>query len=126
MLVHNGQAQQWPSNKGTNTYLLPRHPRTALGFNPRFFFLAEVDGRQKQLSEGMSFAELANFMKELGCTEAMNLDGGGSATFWLDGKVRNSPSDKHERGLANALIIIKRAKARLRRTALSSPKVGTP
>jgi exopolysaccharide biosynthesis protein len=36
----------------------------------------------------------------------MNLDGGGSATFWLDGKVMNSPSDKQERALANALVIV--------------------
>ena len=54
---------------------------------------------------GMSFAELATFMRELGCSEAMNLDGGGSSTFWLDGKVMNSPSDKHERALANAIVI---------------------
>ena len=106
MLVHNGRRQQWPGEKGANAYLLPRHPRTALGFNARYFFLVEVDGRQKGLSVGMSFVELASFMKKLGCSEAMNLDGGGSATFWLDGKVMNSPSDKQERALANALVIV--------------------
>ena len=53
---------------------------------------------------------LAAFMKKLGCTEAMNLDGGGSATFWLDGHVKNSPSDKRERSLANAVMIVRRAK----------------
>ena len=35
----------------------------------------------------------------------MNLDGGGSSTFWLNGQVQNSPSDKHQRGVANALVI---------------------
>ena len=110
VLVHGGKAQEWPAQKGTNTYLLPRHPRTALGFNPRYFFLVEVDGRQKELSMGMTFAELASFMKTIGCAEAMNLDGGGSSTFWLNGKVMNSPSDKHERGLANAVVIVQKTK----------------
>jgi len=107
VLVTHGREQKWPT-KGGNTYLLPRHPRTALGWNGRYFFLVEVDGRQKELSMGMNFAELAHLMKELGCTEAMNLDGGGSSTFWLNGNVMNSPSDKHERSLANAIIIAHR------------------
>ena len=86
----------------------PRHPRTAIGFNDRFFFLLAVDGRQMDLSIGMTLPELVDFMHKLGCTEAMNLDGGGSTTFWLDGKVMNSPSDGHERHIANGLILVKK------------------
>ena len=112
MLVHLGREQHWPGEKAANGYLLPRHPRTAIGFNSRYFFMVEVDGRQKDLSMGMSFAELAAFMKRLGCTEAMNLDGGGSATFWLNGRIMNSPSDKHERPLANALVIVQSVRSR--------------
>ena len=67
--------------------------------------LAVVDGRQKKLSIGMRMDELAELMKRLGCTKAMNLDGGGSSTMWYAGKVRNSPSDGRERSLANALIL---------------------
>jgi exopolysaccharide biosynthesis protein len=104
VLVSHGREQQWPS-KGANQYLLPRHPRTALGWNNKYFFLVQVDGRQKDLSIGMSFAELAHLMKDFGCTEAMNLDGGGSSTFWLNGKIMNSPSDKRERPVANAVVI---------------------
>jgi hypothetical protein len=40
----------------------------------------------------MTLEELASFMIKLGCEEAMNLDGGGSATLWYDGDVRISPS----------------------------------
>jgi exopolysaccharide biosynthesis protein len=65
-----------------------------------------VDGRQKGLSMGMSYEESAHFMKTIGCTDAINLDGGGSSTFWLNGKVVNSPSDKHERSVANSLVIL--------------------
>ena len=105
LLVHNGHEQTWPV-RGTNQP--PRHPRTAVGYSDRYVFLVAVDGRQPELSIGMSFPELAWLMKNLGCTEAMNLDGGGSSTFWLDGHIMNSPSDKHERPIANALFIIHR------------------
>ena len=73
-----------------------------------YFFLLVVDGRQKDLSIGMTLGELAEFMLKLGCTEAMNLDGGGSSTFWLDGKIMNSPSDGHERRIANGLILLQK------------------
>lgn len=86
----------------------PRHPRTAIGFNDMYFFLLVVDGRQKDLSIGMTLGELADFMLKLGCTEAMNLDGGGSSTFWLDGKIMNSPSDGRERRIANGLILLRK------------------
>ena len=108
LLVHNGSAERGSASAGTNSAALPRHPRTAIGFSSRYLFLVEVDGRQKELSIGMTFPELAELMKSLGCTEAMNLDGGGSSTFWLNGKVMNSPSDKHERALANAVIIVRK------------------
>lgn len=92
---------------GKTNSLAVRNPRTAIGYNRRSIFLVEVDGRQPQLSVGMNFEELAALMKDLGCTDAMNLDGGGSSTFWLEGKIMNSPSDKHERSVANALVVVK-------------------
>jgi len=106
LLVVHGKEQQWPAKNGTNSTVLPRHPRTAVGWNQSHFFLVAVDGRQKELSIGMTFPELAHFMKDLGCNEALNLDGGGSTTFWMQGKVMNSPSDKHERSVANGLVIV--------------------
>jgi exopolysaccharide biosynthesis protein len=85
---------------------LPRHPRTALGWNDEHFFLVVVDGRQEALSVGMTYRELAALMRRLGCTHAMNLDGGGSSTLWLGGRIMNSPSDGRERPVANSLIVI--------------------
>jgi exopolysaccharide biosynthesis protein len=64
-----------------------------------------VDGRQKEISMGMNARELAQFMAELGCEEAMNLDGGGSSTFWMQGKTRNSVPGGKERDRADALVI---------------------
>ena len=90
-------------------YLHLRHPRSAIGWNKDYFFMVEVDGRQRK-SLGMTFPELAEYMLKLGCEEAMNLDGGGSATLWVDGEVVNSPSRGRERPAANALALLKKPK----------------
>ncbi len=91
--------------------MLERHPRAAIGWNAQSLFLVEVDGRQKHLSVGMTLEELATFLaKKLGCDEAMNLDGGGSATLWFAGKVQNSPCDRMEREIANALVILRKGR----------------
>ena len=48
-------------------------------------------------SVGLTMLELANFMKEMGCYEAINLDGGGSSTMYVDGKyINESFGDKDE------------------------------
>lgn len=85
-----------------------RHPRAAVGWNNDLFFLVEVDGRQRGLSVGMTIRELAEYMVRLGCTEALNLDGGGSATCWVYGQVMNMPSQGGERGMGNALVVIQK------------------
>jgi exopolysaccharide biosynthesis protein len=54
----------------------------------------------------MNYPELTSLMKRHGCTYAMNLDGGGSSTLWLGGRIMNSPSDGQERKVANGLIVI--------------------
>ena len=83
-----------------------RHPRSAVGWNREHYFLVTVDGRQKE-SVGMTLEELGEHLAAIGCSEAMNLDGGGSATLWADGRIRNHPSDGGERPIANALVIVR-------------------
>jgi|SRR5438477_752880 len=102
-LVRGGKAMQWHDTQF-------RHPRTAIGWNSRYIFLVQVDGRQRGLSVGMTFPEFAEYMVKLGCDEALNLDGGGSATFWLYGQVVNSPSEGHERETANGLVVLRKKK----------------
>jgi exopolysaccharide biosynthesis protein len=82
-----------------------RHPRTAIGYTAnREVVLLTVDGRS-DLSKGLTLDELASLMVKLGCTEAMNLDGGGSTTLVLGGEVLNRPSDGGLRSVANALLV---------------------
>ncbi|MFB0517153.1 MAG: phosphodiester glycosidase family protein, partial [Candidatus Neomarinimicrobiota bacterium] len=57
------------------------HPRTAAGYTQNGeLILLVVDGRQDR-SRGVDLNELAIIMKDLGCLEALNLDGGGSSTL---------------------------------------------
>ncbi|MGE5750393.1 MAG: phosphodiester glycosidase family protein, partial [Gemmatimonas sp.] len=85
-----------------------RHPRTAVGFSKdsAMLYLVTVDGRRESDS-GMSLAELADAMIQLGAYDAMNFDGGGSTTMVIDGKVVNHPSDQSgERPVGSALLIV--------------------
>lgn len=83
----------------------PRHPRTAMGVrrDGKLLFVT-LDGRQKH-SVGMTLRELADEMIALGAHTAINLDGGGSTTMWVRGRIRNSPSDGAERPVSDAVLI---------------------
>ena len=91
-----------------------RHPRSALGLTPDKLLLVTVDGRSERAA-GMTCAELARFMVELGCHTAVNLDGGGSTTMWVRSSpangVVNHPSDNRrfdgggERAVGNAVVV---------------------
>ena len=96
---------------------LTRHPRTALGITDHYhLLLVTVDGRHAEAA-GMNMWELQDLMKTLGCSEAMNFDGGGSTTMYIKGKSENGivnyPSDNKkfdhegERKVANAIVVVK-------------------
>ena len=87
-----------------------RHPRSAIGWSATHLYLVTVDGRQPELSAGMKLAELAEYMARLGCTEAMNLDGGKSAQLWLSGHIVNSPC-QGEDTVANSILVLRKPAA---------------
>ncbi len=89
-------------------FTLKRHPRTAVGFSrdEKQVLWMVVDGRQPGYSLGMTLPELAAFLKEHGAYNAINLDGGGSTTLIIGGKIANHPSDAAgERPVANGWIL---------------------
>ncbi len=105
------------------TFVTNRHNRTAVGIREDGTVLLFVaDGRAKE-AEGLSLTELQQLLRWLGCRDALNLDGGGSTTIWLDFNdfqgVVNCPSDngrfdhEGERGVSNAVLIIKNAELRM-------------
>lgn len=94
----------------------PRHPRTAVGLAGSSLLLVTVDGRTPPAA-GMTMRELAETMRALGCSDAFNLDGGGSTTMWVEslGGVVNCPCDDKvfdaagERAVGSAVIVLGRA-----------------
>jgi hypothetical protein len=86
-----------------------RHPRSVVGWSPTHVYFVVVDGRQPNLSMGMKLAELAEFMIGLGCTDAMNLDGGKSAQLLFNGQLMNS-AQMGEDTVANSLLVVRRPK----------------
>lgn len=81
-------------------------PRTAVACNDTYIYFVVCDGRAPGISRGMTGVELATFCKDtLGATDAINLDGGGSATMVVKGIVKNRPSDGLPRAVANGLIM---------------------
>ena len=111
LLIKAGQRQKIQSTPDAAyevSSMLERHPRSAIGWNAKQFFLIQVDGRQKN-SEGMTLDELAHYLFQIGCHEAINLDGGGSSTLWCNGAVVNHPCDGgKERPIANALVAVRK------------------
>ncbi len=87
-------------------------PRTAVGITETgsvIFYV--IDGRQSPYSYGAQLKTLANRMKELGCVEAINLDGGGSTAIsgiypgTDENAVLNSPSGGSLRTCSNYIFL---------------------
>lgn len=113
ILIRNGKIDiTWEQEKASKSFAETRHPRTAVAkLKDGKFLMMTVDGRQPGVSVGMSLQELAEYLLNLGAVDAMNLDGGGSTTMFLDGKVVNTPSDKEgERKIGDAILVTLRKK----------------
>ena len=84
-----------------------RNPRTAIGYTKdNSLIMLTADGREGA-SIGLTLVELANLMKELGCVNAMNLDGGGSTVMYVKGKIVNKPAVQGGIPLSHTLSIKK-------------------
>jgi exopolysaccharide biosynthesis protein len=106
-LINDGQIDiTWQEEKTSKSFVETGHPRTAVAkLKDGKFLMITVDGRSES-SGGIGLPDLAQLILELGATDAMNLDGGGSTTMYLDGKVVNQPSDKEgERKVSDAILV---------------------
>lgn len=93
-----------------------KHPRSALCLGKKEIWLVAVDGRHKEAT-GLNLNELSQFLLSCGCQQAINLDGGGSTTLFLNtakfNGIVNHPSDNKkfdhegERPVANILFVRK-------------------
>jgi hypothetical protein len=87
-----------------------RHPRAALGLAGDRIFAVVCDGRARN-DAGLTLVELARLMVGLGCRDALNLDGGGSASLVSGGRLQNLPRGDYEtpepggRPISTALVL---------------------
>lgn len=105
-------------NDENDSFNKTKHPRSAIFTtkDKKTVFIT-VDGRRKGNATGVSIAELTHLIRILGGHDALNLDGGGSTTLWLEGTpengVLNSPSDngkfdhQGERKIPNIIYVYK-------------------
>jgi Phosphodiester glycosidase len=75
-----------------------RYPRAALGIAAGELIAVACEGRADD-EAGLTMAELASAMHDLGAVDAINLDGGGSASLVVDGALLNTPREEHGREL---------------------------
>lgn len=113
LLIHQGLDMALAHNPFNKN----RHPRSALAIttDQKLIFIV-VDGRNS-LAAGMDLTELANTLRWLGAQDAMNVDGGGSSTLYVNGakgnNIVNHPSDNKQfdhdgqRSVANIIYLIK-------------------
>lgn len=96
VLINYGQlVEDYYSEQIIESFVIKKHPRTAVGIrNTGEWVFVVVDGRFYGFLGGMTIKELAEFMLELGCIKALNLDGGGSSTMVLAGEVINESCGK--------------------------------
>lgn len=81
-----------------------RHPRTMLGsLRDGSIVFVTIDGRQRS-RQGMTSSESARFLRSVGVVDAANLDGGGSSTMTVRGRIVNHPVGR-ERSVATALLV---------------------
>ncbi len=97
------------------------NPTTAIGVksNGDVVFL-EVDGRNDTLGKGVTSSEAARFLFDLGCVNALMLDGGGSSAMvarmpgYKSPGLITTPSDGAERANANSLLLISKKSISIR------------
>jgi len=105
LLFRNGQPG--PFGNFNEKIVTEKHPRTVIAQTEegKILFLV-VDGRNPAHSVGLTIPELVEELKNYRVVNALNLDGGGSTTFYLQGQILNQPSDPlGERKVSNAFII---------------------
>lgn len=110
IIVNNGKVN---GNLSTE-----KDPRTAVGIKAdgTVFFLT-IDGRQEPYSAGISLADLAQIMIDMGAVQALNLDGGGSSTYISrkpgsdELSLGNKPSEGKERVVGNSWLVVSKVQS---------------
>ena len=93
--------------KFTGKAINDKHPRTAMGYTKDGKLIILVVEGRNNIAHGATLQQEAQILKDLGCWEALNLDGGGSSCMLVNGKETIKPSDKEGQRAVPAVFIIK-------------------
>ena len=101
-LVIDGEVAELDDEYGYNPH--GREPRTAIGqIGPLSYVFVIIEAKDRSGSSGFSHAKLAEFMKEIGCLQAFNLDGGNSAEMVFGEQVIKGMPGGDERSLSDII-----------------------
>jgi len=109
VLVQNGQVNVSNNEelKFNGKAINDKHPRTLMGYTKdNKLIVIVVEGRNPGVADGVSLTQAAQLLKDLGCFEALNLDGGGSSCMLINGRETIRPSDKAQQRPVPAVFII--------------------
>ncbi len=94
--------------KFTGKAINDKHPRTCMGYtNDGYLIIMAIQGRFPGIAEGATLEQEAKLLIDVGCAEALNLDGGGSSCLLVNGKETIKPSDKGNERPVPAVFLIK-------------------
>jgi exopolysaccharide biosynthesis protein len=105
VLLKNGVKQPIPAQWQNSP---KRAPRTVIGsFGNDQLLILVADGYDERGGSGATLAELQDRLAALRIRDAYNLDGGGSSSLVVEGKVINNPSDGRLRPLPTNFLFFK-------------------
>ncbi len=109
VIVQNGQVKITNNEelKFAGNAFNDKHPRTCMGYtDDGYLIIMVIQGRFPGIAEGATLGQEAKLLIELGCIEALNLDGGGSSCMLVNGKETIKPSDKEGQRPVPAVFLI--------------------
>ncbi len=111
VLVQNGKIKITNEEelKFTGKAINDKHPRTCMGYtNDGYLIIMAIQGRFSGIAEGATLEQEAKLLIDIGCVEALNLDGGGSSCMLINGKETIKPSDKGNERPVPAVFIVRK------------------
>lgn len=107
VLLKNGEVKNYYGKELLDISADSSQPRSAIGIRKdkkMIFFVCEGRKMTPDVS-GFTTAEVADILKDLGCVDAMNLDGGGSSCLLINGKETIKGSDGKQRSVVTAVAL---------------------
>lgn len=107
VLIKNNNIQITDAEELISVNNTTSRPRSAIGYlSNGIVLILAVEGDNAPNYPGINLADLASLLKTLGCTEAMNLDGGGSTSMIVNNVKTVRPGDNGvERPVVSAILI---------------------